>query len=875
MIVRETDVERICKEINNANEVALDFETVSLVDKTPVAFSFAYGDKVYFVPIKMKYFINLPFKVYLKLIITLANHENLIFHHAAFDLQVLDKMGVSLKISPHDTLILSHLVDENGSHKLKDLVKEYLDYDMIKYKDVCGTGKKQIEFRDVKDKKLAEKYASDDAEQTLRLFKLLYPKVRNDSNLAQAYDEVERPLLLVVNDMHLHGVPINKEKIDIISTKCDKFKDFYKGKLDIYMSGVNLNSPKQLREYFIDKKHMPVLKRSRKTNEPSVDSEVLEKYAGKHNCMEADWILKYRYYSKILTTFVPALTPNLPDGSGVIHPHFHQVGTTSGRFSSSNPNCISLDTEVLTPEGWKKYNEINIGDRVYQWDSGSVELTKVMNKYIGRQKGLRFHNKHVDICASINHRQVFQDRKTKEFKVRTMNNFLKDAYILHGGKLDKQVYNRWLMRFNVAVQADGSICKYYIDFSFTKKRKSLRLLKILSALSINFVDVSNKGRYRYCVYGKNLLYYLNSDKTFNTNCIELGKDFIEELFYWDGLYTRRSNYASKEEHNIDIVQAAAALTGEYRTHKRVYVNKFGSISHQLDITRRNYSLTSSNAGASIGKFTSISNLNVWAISVPSSFIICRRNGKVFVTGNCQNIPQGEEFDIRSAIEAPEGYTFVGADYSQMELRFAAYESKDKNMINTFNSGKDIHAETANKVGCDRRQAKCINFAILYGVGVRTLSKMLESTSQEAQTYIHNYYKAYPQLQLWLRQKRQDALDKGYLQLFLGRKRHLPNNFDDQTDWQKGGILRSMVNAVIQGGCANAMKKAMVVMHNDLKKFNAHVLAQIHDEVLVMCKDENAEEVKKIVEQAMLKPVQNLGVKFEVDVNVGKTWSKVH
>ena len=577
MIVKEQDVERICKEIEQSDYVSLDFETVSLQDKRPVAFTFAYGDKVYFVPIKMKYFINLPFKAYLKLIITLAKHENLIFHHAAFDLQVLDKMGVSCRTSPHDTLILSHLVDENGSHKLKDLSKQYLDYNMLKYKDVCGVGKKQIPFSHVKDKEVAEKYASDDAAVTLQLFNLLYEKVAKDENLAQAYNEVERPLLLVVNDMHLHGVPINGEKIDQICTKCDKFKEHYKGKLDCYMADVNLNSPKQLREYFIGKKKMPILKRSRKTNEPSVDSEVLQKYASKHNSMEADWILKYRYYSKILTTFVPALTP---DESGKIHPHFHQVGTTSGRFSSSEPNF-------------------------------------------------------------------------------------------------------------------------------------------------------------------------------------------------------------------------------------------------------------------------------------------------------QNIPAKDEFGIRDAIEAPEGYTFVGADYSQMELRFAAYESGDKAMIETFNKGKDIHSETAKKVGCDRGQAKCINFGILYGVGVRTLSKMMGSTAQEAQEYIHNYHSSYKTLYLWTREVRQRALEQGYLQLFLGRQRHIPPNFEDKTDWQKGGILRSMVNSVIQGGCASAMKKAMVLMHEDLKKFNATVIATIHDEVIVLCKEENADEVKKIVEKDMLKPIENLGVKFEVDVNVGRTWSEVH
>ena len=302
MLVQEQDVDKIIREINNCNEIALDFETRSLHDKTMVAFSFAYDDKVYFAPVQMTYFLNLTERGWTKLLITIASHPNLIFHHSAFDLQVLRNIGIVLHKAPHDTLLLAHLYNENGSHKLKDLVKEYFNYTMLKYKDVCGTGKKQIQFSDVQDKKVAERYASDDAKWTLKLYHFLHNKIYSDEDLKHAYTEVERPLLLVVDDMHSVGVPVNREKIDKIRTECESKIDFYYSKLQYYMDGININSSKQLKEYFIEKKGMPKLKFSRITGQPSVDAEVLEKYA-KKGSKEADWILKYRYYTKILTTF--------------------------------------------------------------------------------------------------------------------------------------------------------------------------------------------------------------------------------------------------------------------------------------------------------------------------------------------------------------------------------------------------------------------------------------------------------------------------------------------------------------------------------------------------------------------------------------------
>jgi DNA polymerase I-like protein with 3'-5' exonuclease and polymerase domains len=873
MILTDENAQNVIKDIQKAKYISLDFETLSIKDKTIVSFSFAFDDKVYFAPVRMKYFFNISEETMMNILTAIAENHNIIFHHFAFDGLVLHKVGIHLKEAPHDTLLISHLLDENGSHKLKDLVKQHFSYEMQTYKSLCGTGKKQIKFSDVSDKEKAQLYGEDDAKWTLRLFEKLYMKLIKNDNLRKAYSTIERPLLLVVNDMHIQGIPVNGEKIEAIQEECIRQAEFYKSKLDYYMPDVNLHSPKQLREYFIDKKRCRAVRFSKKTQAPSVDSEVLKKYAAE-GVNEADWILKYRFYTKVASTFTPAL---LPDESGKIHSHFHQVGTTSGRFSSSNPNCLSLDTEILTPNGWKKHNDLFIGDSVYQWGNGAVTLTKVLNKYLGVQKGIRYNNRHIDICASLNHRQVFKDRKTGEYKVKEMKNFMKDALILHGGKLRCSNYNKEVMKFNVAVQADGYITKKYIDFGFTKKRKGERLVNILNALGIKYEDRSTSNRFRYIVYGKEYLIYLTPDKEFSDECIQLGEDFIEELFYWDGLFTRKNNYASAREHNVDIVQAAAALTGKYRTHKRVYVSAHGSISYQLDFTRKNYSGTAFSDNKSIGKLTPISNLNVWAISVPLSFIIVRRNGKVFVTGNCQNLPRSKDdnLGIRECICAPTGYKLVGFDYSAIELRLIAHFSNEQALIDAFKKGEDMHQKVADTVGCSRNQAKTLSYALLYGAGINVVAKNMGTDRATASQYMANFRVSYPNILTFIAKIKQEVIDNGKVVMLYGRERHLPTYFEDLSEWEKGGMLRSIVNAVIQGSSAMMMKKAMVDIYKELEGRNAYLIGTIHDELLCITKESEANDVVEVMKRCMVNAGVGLLVPIVVDGGIGDNWQEIH
>lgn len=328
--------------------ISIDTETKSLEDKTILAISVSDESRTIVLPIRMNTTKNVTIQYAIEYIKDLLKNCKVVFHNSSFDIPALVLLGIPLGDFKdiEDTVIISRLLDENIRHGLKSLSKRYLHHTMIEYKEVCGTGKKQISFADVEWEK-AKKYSSQDAYYTWKLFAYLYPKLQQEKKLFKIYEEIERPLLKVVADMHIHGISINVDKVKEISDLCILNIDSITERLEVFLGkDFNINSSKQLKEYFIDKLKMPVLKVSNKTNSPSVDKEVLEKYAEKNNV--AQLILDYRKYKKIYSTFIPALTPNDWDSKnkiGKIYASFNQAGTVSGRFSSSSPNMQNIPRE--------------------------------------------------------------------------------------------------------------------------------------------------------------------------------------------------------------------------------------------------------------------------------------------------------------------------------------------------------------------------------------------------------------------------------------------------------------------------------------------------------------------------------------------------
>ena len=251
-----------------------------------------------------------------------------------------------------------------------------------------------------------------------------------------------------------------------------------------------------------------------------------------------------------------------------------------------------------------------------------------------------------------------------------------------------------------------------------------------------------------------------------------------------------------------------------------------------------------------------------------------------VDPNLQNIPIRTKIGrrIRKAFRAAPGMKLVVADYSQIELRVLAHLSGDENLIKVFREGKDIHAQTAawmfgldlDQVGGEqRRAAKTINFGVLYGMSAHRLSNELSIPYAEAERFIERYFASYPRVRAWIEQVLADARQKGYVETMFGRRRFVAD-LDARIRSVREAAERMAFNMPVQGTAADLMKLAMVKLQPELEGLEAHLVLQVHDELLVEAPAHKAERVARVMREVM----QNawaLEVPLEVGTGIGENW----
>ncbi len=251
--------------------------------------------------------------------------------------------------------------------------------------------------------------------------------------------------------------------------------------------------------------------------------------------------------------------------------------------------------------------------------------------------------------------------------------------------------------------------------------------------------------------------------------------------------------------------------------------------------------------------------------------------------NLQNIPVRTEIgrEIRKGFIAEEGNVLISADYSQFELRIAAALSGDEQMIKAFNDNRDIHTETAALInGIDskdvtkdmRYAAKAVNFGILYGQGVHGLSEGTGISYAEAKKFIDKYFEVRPKLKGMIERFRDDAKNKGYVETVMGRRK--PTSDVNSSNFiVREGAYRAAINMPIQGSAADLTKMAMSAVEEKLPK-GAFQIMQIHDSIMVECKEADADKIGKMMKETMESIKPDLGVNFRVDVSIGKNWSEL-
>ena len=263
--------------------------------------------------------------------------------------------------------------------------------------------------------------------------------------------------------------------------------------------------------------------------------------------------------------------------------------------------------------------------------------------------------------------------------------------------------------------------------------------------------------------------------------------------------------------------------------------------------------------------------------------------------NLQNIPIRTATGrlIRQAFIAPEGRVILAADYSQIELRLMAHFSGDENLTRAFNEGLDIHTATAAEVlgkaveevsATERRNAKAINFGLLYGMSAFGLAKQLQMSRGEAQDYIDMYFERYPSVKDYMINTRASAYEKGYVETILGRKLYTPD-INHSNRMVKQGAERAAINAPLQGSAADLIKLAMIAVDKVLPKEHAKMLLQVHDELVFEVDSDKVDSIRQLITDAMQDVLTttavakgwnvDFAVRLLVETDIGSNWDEAH
>jgi DNA polymerase-1 len=341
--------------IENAELVAFDTETTSLdymaAEVVGLSFGLAAGKAAY-LPVAHRY-VGAPPQLNREAVLArltpwLENPDaHKVGHHLKYDAHVLANHGIRLAGMRYDSMLESYVLDSTATrHDMDSVAKKYLGLDTIHFEDVAGKGARQITFDQVAVDKAAE-YAAEDADITLRLHHVLWPKIEETPGLATLYDTIEQPLVPVLTRMEETGVLVDTRLLRAMSGE-------FAGKMAILEKEAhkeaghpfNIASPKQLQEVLYNELKLPVTQYT-PTKQPSTNEDALAELAGQHRLPQL--ILDYRSLSKLKSTYTDKLPEQVCARTGRIHTSYHQAVAATGRLSSSDPNLQNIP--IRTEEG--------------------------------------------------------------------------------------------------------------------------------------------------------------------------------------------------------------------------------------------------------------------------------------------------------------------------------------------------------------------------------------------------------------------------------------------------------------------------------------------------------------------------------------------
>jgi len=343
-ILNEKDLDNLVKKLNEKSIISIDTETTSLDPMVAdlVGISFACGDnEAYYIPISHKKVENLNKDIVIKKIKNILEDPSIkkVGQNVKYDLIILKKYGLEIK-PIEDTMLISYALDAgNNRHNMDTLSDIHLGHKTISFKEVVGTGKKQLNFSDV-DLKVATKYAGEDADITLRLYNLLNERLINEK-LTNIYDNFEKPMVNILSQLETNGIKVDPQYLKKLSKKFEvrlkeKEKEIYK----ISGKKFNIGSPKQLGEIIYNDLKIAKLKKTKKGS-LATSARILEDLASSGHKFPK-LVLEWRQDSKLKSTYTDALQDHINISTKRVHSSFLLAATNTGRLASSDPNLQNI-----------------------------------------------------------------------------------------------------------------------------------------------------------------------------------------------------------------------------------------------------------------------------------------------------------------------------------------------------------------------------------------------------------------------------------------------------------------------------------------------------------------------------------------------------
>jgi uracil-DNA glycosylase len=522
-------------------------------------------------------------------------------------------------------------------------------------------------------------------------------------DIYKAQTKLIEPLIYMME----HGIKVNVRKMEDSNREYERTINSCQKELnELAGESLNANSPKQLKEYFYFKKG---IKPFTKNHKVTYNDDVMKRLIRKGH-KEAKLIQQIRRYTKLRSTY---LDLGKVDNDGRLRCSYNPVGTRYSRLSSSKnifgSGCLKPEAEVLTPSGWVMFKNFKDGMQVAQWaPSGEISWT------IPRLLKYSNDSRYVIRANSNTHRNYYTmfhriPKLTKEgnFSVEYANNiFMKSNWFLPlSGIFSEGIGCKLSVRVLAMIQADGSIERNGIRLTFKKQRKINRCLRLLITANISFTEHHRDSGYRRFYIrvqdAKPYIDFLGPNKLLSHKLLNLSQkqmyEFIEEIGYWDAHIRNRScQYYSAIKQNVEWVATIAHLIGYSATFSTTennrHKNSYGSdtILWVANIKPR-YKAYQKSDMYSIEKYSG----PVYCLQTLTSFFLCRYQDRICITGN-SNL-QNWVHELQELLIPDDGYVYYAFDLSQAENRIVAYVGEVINMIECFETEKDVHSRTARMI----------------------------------------------------------------------------------------------------------------------------------------------------------------------------------